>query len=111
MAASSATPVPYLSALFIKMLETTNKSYELSASRLMKYVSLSVNGVAISEWDQRGSFGEGWGLPYQALDPHRYARLLYTCTQTHITTNTHTHTHPYCRQLNFKTKLTTGLVH
>lgn len=57
MAASSATPVPYFSALFIKVLETTYKSYQFAASRLVKYVRLSVKGFTISEWDGRGSVG------------------------------------------------------
>lgn len=53
MAASSATPVPYFSALFIKVLETTYKSHQLSASGLVKYVRLSVSGYTISEWDEK----------------------------------------------------------
>lgn len=100
MAASSATPVPYFSALFIKVLETTYKSYQLSASRLVKYVPLFVRGFTISEWDERGSV---WGKTAATGAGSAQIYRLVVCKDYH-TQNTH-HTHPNCRQLNFKTKL------
>lgn len=79
MAASSATPVPYFSALFIKALETTYKSYQVSASRPVKYACLSVSGF-ISKRGRSASTGS-------------------SSTQVHVlvvyklqTRTTHTHT-------------------
>lgn len=77
MAASSAAPVPYFSVLFIKVLATTYKSYQVSASGLGKHACL----LTVSEWERGGS-AEEETEPQQAVDPHRCVRLLCASTKT-----------------------------
>lgn len=84
MTASSAVPVPYFRALFIKVLETTYKSYQPSASRLVKYVRLSVKGFTISEWVKRESVREKTARNRQWI----HIGIRSCCIKAH----THTHT-------------------